>query len=95
LKCIVCHTPLGAEPQAALAPLVSGDESVRSWFCCDRCHLYTGEELIDRFLGDTWVRAFGPIPADVGGRIVSLVAQCPSPADTFCSCASHAALLAL
>jgi hypothetical protein len=93
VKCIRCKADLGRKPRAAIAIMVGGDERIQSWFWCDGCAVYTGEDFHDRFLGDSDAHAFGPIAKAEGDRIVALVAACPNPQNKYCDCASHRALV--
>ena len=51
-----------------------------------------GQDFHDRFLGESDAHVFGPIDAAEGERILALIAKCPDPSNSFCSCASHEAL---
>ena len=89
MNCITCKADLGRKPRAAIALFVSGDERIRSYFWCNRCGVYTGEDYHDRFLGDSDAHTYGPITAADGDRAVALIAKCPEPQNKFCSCTSH------
>lgn len=90
MNCIECQADLGA-PRASIAVLGHGDEHILTWFWCNRCRVYTGEDYHDSFLGDSRASVQRVDAAD-GDRKVAQVATCSDRQNKFCSCAAHQAI---
>ena len=91
ILCTGCGKDLGdhTKRRAFLCISTMGDERVLSWWCCDACGVYTQEEYVDRFMGESYARIFGPFAKDVGDADVARVATCSRRTDKWCECEVH------
>lgn len=91
VSCKGCNASLGdhTRRRAFLCISTMGDERILSWWRCDRCGVYTQEEYVDRFMGDSYANVYGPFPKEVGDADVERVAKCPARTDKWCECETH------
>ena len=91
MTCTGCKRDLGdfTRRRAFLCISTMGDERILSWWHCDACGLYTYEEYVDRFMGESYARVHGPIPKAAGDAAVARVQLCPRKNDKWCECETH------
>jgi len=91
IVCLKCGRDFGGveKRRGFISLFVMGDEEIQSWFFCEACQVWTVEEYLDRFLGESSISFRGPIEREAGEKQVARIRECPDPADKWCECPVH------
>lgn len=91
MTCTGCKADLGdfQKRRTYLCISTQGDERVMSWWLCEACGVYTMEEYVDRFVGESYANVFGPLSREESDDAVERIARCPRRNDKWCACETH------
>lgn len=90
VACSQCGKALDMTARAAgISVFQQGDERIDSWFWCVDCGVWTLEEYLDVFIGESRITVRGPIRREAGEKRIGIIQRCPTPFDKWCECEAH------
>nr|MDO8115200.1 hypothetical protein [Candidatus Sigynarchaeota archaeon] len=87
-KCSQCGKEID-KPVISISGSIMGDEYIASYYFCNKCRVYTKENVHDQFCGEESVSTSGPLTKAEGDAKVTLIKRCPTPWDKKCRCPAH------